>query len=116
MNFYYYEYIYKYLFNIYLNYFKFDFDYKLNYFLFFIDDFKFVFGKQKDIFEDILEDRRYFSDVKWAWYVRDVFLYKYSKVRFLEEIKKYVIQSDRVKYVIEQVSDYIVCIYMNIYS
>lgn len=69
------------------------------------DDPKLVSGKQKDIFEDILEDRRHSSDAKWAWHTRDVPLYKYSKARSPEEIKKHVIQSDRVKYAIEQVCE-----------
>jgi glycerone phosphate O-acyltransferase len=69
------------------------------------DDPKLVSGKRKDIFEDILEDRRTSSDAKWAWHTRDVPVYKYNKPRSPEEIKKHVLHSDRVKYAIEQVSD-----------
>lgn len=70
-----------------------------------LDNPKLVSGKQKDIFEDILEDRRHSSDAKWAWHTRDVPLYKYTKPRSPEEIKKHVMQSDRVKYAMEQVSE-----------
>ena len=61
-------------------------------------------AKQKDFFEDILEDRRHTSDIKWAMRTRDVTRYKYNKPRKPAEIKDHVLKSDRVKYAAEQVT------------
>ena len=60
-------------------------------------------AKQKDFFEDILEDRRHTSDIKWAMRTRDVTRYKYNKPRTPAEINAYVLKSDRVKYAAEKV-------------
>lgn len=69
------------------------------------DDPRLVSAKQKDFFEDILEDRRHTSDIKWAMRTRDVPLYKYNKPRSPVQINEHVLKSDRVKYAVEKVSE-----------
>ena len=68
-----------------------------------LDDPRLVSAKQKDFFEDILEDRRHTSDVKWAMRTRDEPQYKYNKPRTPPQIKDQVLKSDRVKYAAEKV-------------
>ena len=70
-------------------------------------------AKQKDFFEDILEDRRHTSDIKWAMRTRDVTRYKYNKPRKPAEIKDHVLKSDRVKYAAEQVTSR--CLLVSVY-
>ncbi|XP_060070929.1 dihydroxyacetone phosphate acyltransferase-like [Ylistrum balloti] len=67
------------------------------------DDPKLVSSRHKDIFEDILEDRRHSSDLGWSLRTRDVPDYKNNKPRTIDQIKEHVMASDRVKYAVEQV-------------
>ncbi|ESO96500.1 hypothetical protein LOTGIDRAFT_159917 [Lottia gigantea] len=67
------------------------------------DDPKLVSGKHKDMFDDILDDRRHSSDFRWFTRSRDVPNFKLNKPRSPDEIKEHVMNSDRVKYAIEQV-------------
>lgn len=60
-------------------------------------------ARQKDIYEDILEDRRHSSDVVWSFRTREEPKYKYNKPRTPDEIRKHVMHSDRVKYAVEKV-------------
>ena len=65
----------------------------------------------KDGYEDILEERRHKSDLKYSMRTRrDVPKYKYTKPRTPEELKKHVFESDRVKYTVEKVSRLNVCL------
>ncbi|XP_041353504.1 dihydroxyacetone phosphate acyltransferase-like isoform X2 [Gigantopelta aegis] len=69
------------------------------------DDPKFVSAKQKDIFTDCLDDRRHSSDLKWSFRPIDTATsFKQVTPRTPEEIKQHVMNSDRVKYTVEQVS------------
>lgn len=62
-------------------------------------------ARQKDFFVDILDERHHTSDIGWALRHREVPAYKYNKPRSSAEIKKHVLESDRVKYAVEKVSD-----------
>ena len=58
----------------------------------------------KDGFHDILDERRRTSDVSFMTRTRtDVPQYKHCNPRTPEEIKKHVLNSDRVKYTVERV-------------
>ncbi len=58
----------------------------------------------KDGYEDILDPRRTRSDFKYALKARkDIPKYKYNHSRSPADVKKHVLNSDRVKYAIEQV-------------
>lgn len=67
------------------------------------DNPRLVSARQKDIYEDILEDRRHTSDVVWSLRTREEPVYKYNKPRTPGDIRKDVMHSDRVKYAVEQV-------------
>ncbi|XP_063426368.1 dihydroxyacetone phosphate acyltransferase-like [Mytilus trossulus] len=67
------------------------------------DNPRLVSARQKDIYEDILEDRRHSSDVVWSFRTREEPKYKYNKPRTPDEIRKHVMHSDRVKYAVEKV-------------
>ena len=55
-------------------------------------------------YEDVLEERRHTSDLKYAMKSRpDVPRYKYCKPRTPAEIKTQVLNSDRLRYTIEKV-------------
>jgi glycerone phosphate O-acyltransferase len=69
----------------------------------FSDNPRLVSARQKDIYEDILEDRRHTSDVFWSLRTREEPVYKYNKPRTPDDIRKHVMHSDRVKYAVEQV-------------
>ncbi|XP_013398318.1 dihydroxyacetone phosphate acyltransferase-like isoform X1 [Lingula anatina] len=58
----------------------------------------------KDGYEDILEDRRGNSDLRFAIRSREVPAYKYNHPRTSAQIKEYVRKSDRVTFTIEQVA------------
>lgn len=59
----------------------------------------------KDGYEDILQERREKSDLKYSLRARpDVPKYKYRNARSPEDLKNHVINSDRVKYTVEKVS------------
>lgn len=58
----------------------------------------------KDGFEDILDERRHASDLKYSLKSRqNIPAYKYQNSRSPNEIKQHVLQSDRVKYAMEKV-------------
>jgi glyceronephosphate O-acyltransferase len=58
----------------------------------------------KDGFHDILDERRRTSDMSFMTRTRsDVPQYKHCIPRTPEEIKKHVLDSDRVKYTVERV-------------
>ena len=58
----------------------------------------------KDGYSDILEPRRGTSDLKYVIKPRvDVPKYKYNHPRSASELKQHVLESDRVKYAVEQV-------------
>ena len=59
--------------------------------------------KHKDGYEDILDERRRNGDLRWLLKTRDVPTYKYNHPRTPQQIREHVIQSDRVKYTVEQV-------------
>ena len=62
-------------------------------------------GRHKDSFEDILEDRRRTSDFAYAFRSQpNIPQYKYNNKRTPKEIRKHVLESDRVQYRIEMVS------------
>ena len=63
-----------------------------------------VSSRHKDIFEDILEERKETSDLCYALKNRDVPVFKLNKPRTPQQIKDQVMGSDRVKFAIEQVS------------
>ncbi|XP_067681176.1 dihydroxyacetone phosphate acyltransferase-like [Haliotis asinina] len=67
------------------------------------DDPKLVSAKHKDMFTDSLEMRRQTSDIKFVVRSRDTPQFKLNKPRTHEEIREHVLQSDRVKYAIDQV-------------
>ncbi len=61
-------------------------------------------ARHKDGFVDILDERRHASDFKYCVRTRtDIPAYKYCKTRTPQQVKEHVINSDRVKYRIEQV-------------
>ena len=61
-------------------------------------------AQYKDGYEDIVEARRQFSDLKYILKKKkDVPQYKYSKPRTPVELSQNVLNSDRVKYAIETV-------------
>ena len=71
-----------------------------------IDEPKYVSSQShyKDGFEDILDERRHSSDIKYCIRKRrDVPKYKYCIPREPDDIKRHVLSSDRVQYVIEKV-------------
>ena len=70
------------------------------------DDPKLVSSRHKDIFEDILEDRRHSSDLRYSMRTRDVPKFRLNKARTPQQIKDHVLKSDRVQYAIEQVSNF----------
>ena len=63
-----------------------------------------VSARQKDMFEDILEDRRISSDLRYSLKTRDVTTFKLNKPRGPAQIKEHVMQSDRVNFAIDQVN------------
>ncbi|PVD26429.1 hypothetical protein C0Q70_14106 [Pomacea canaliculata] len=67
------------------------------------DDPKLVSARHKDVFEDILEERRTSSDLRFAARARDVPRFRLNKERPPHKIKEDVLKSDRVQYAIEQV-------------
>ena len=68
------------------------------------DDPHLVSSKHKDVFEDILEDRRHSSDLRYSTRARDVPKFRLNKQRTPQQIKNHVLKSDRVQYAVEQVS------------
>ncbi|RUS83045.1 hypothetical protein EGW08_009184 [Elysia chlorotica] len=66
------------------------------------DDPKLVSARQKDMFEDILEDRRHNSDLRYSLKTRDVTTFKLNKPRAPVQIKEHVMKSDRVNFAIDQ--------------
>lgn len=66
------------------------------------DDPKLVSAKHKDIFEDILEDRRHASDLRYCTRSRDVPRFHLNKPRTPQQIKNDVLKSDRVQFAVEQ--------------
>ncbi|XP_005103445.1 dihydroxyacetone phosphate acyltransferase [Aplysia californica] len=66
------------------------------------DDPKLVSSRQKDIFEDILEDRKNGRDIGYVLRTRDVPTFKLNKKRTPSEVKTHVMASDRVQFAIEQ--------------
>ena len=71
------------------------------------DDPHLVSSKHKDVFEDILEDRRHSSDLRYSTRARDVPKFRLNKQRTPQQIKNHVLKSDRVQYAVEQVSVWI---------
>ncbi|KAK7103571.1 dihydroxyacetone phosphate acyltransferase-like [Littorina saxatilis] len=67
------------------------------------DDPKLVSSKHKDNFEDILEDRRHNSDLRYCSRTRDVPSFRLNKKRTPQQVKEHVLKSDRVQYAVEQV-------------
>ena len=68
------------------------------------DDPHLVSSKHKDVFEDILEDRRHSSDMRYSTRTRDVLKFRLNKQRTPQQLKEHVLKSDRVQYAVEQVS------------
>uniref|UniRef100_A0A0B6ZSK3 Phospholipid/glycerol acyltransferase domain-containing protein n=2 Tax=Arion vulgaris TaxID=1028688 RepID=A0A0B6ZSK3_9EUPU len=66
------------------------------------DDPKLVSQRQKDMFEDILEERRSNSDARYSLKTRDVPVFKFNKSRTPAQIIEHVMNSDRVQFAIEQ--------------
>ena len=61
-------------------------------------------AKRKDEFEDILDNRRHQSDLKYSIKQRmNVPTYKYCHQRTPSKLKQHVLNSDRVKYRVELV-------------
>lgn len=61
-------------------------------------------AKYKDIYEDVLDERRHTSDIKFCLKNHEnVPKFKYNNERTSPEIKDYVLKSDRVRYAIEMV-------------
>ena len=60
--------------------------------------------RHKDVYEDILEDRRLMSDVRYSMRTREVPKFRLNKHRTPDQIKGHVLKSDRVQFAIEQVS------------
>ncbi|BFZ06861.1 hypothetical protein BsWGS_09899 [Bradybaena similaris] len=67
-----------------------------------IDDPKLISQRQKDMFEDILEERRLISDLRYSIKTRDVPVFKFNKSRTPAQIKEHVMNSDRVQFAIDQ--------------
>lgn len=67
------------------------------------DDPKLVSSKHKDVFEDILEERRHNSDLRYCTKTRDVPKFHLNKPRNPQQIKDHVLKSDRVQYAVEQI-------------
>ena len=66
-------------------------------------------AQYKDGYEDIVEARRHFSDLKYSFKQRqDVPQYKYRKPRTPVELTQNVLNSDRVKYAIEKVTFFVI--------
>ena len=69
-------------------------------------------------YEDVLEERRHTSDLKYAMKTRpDVPRYKYCKPRTPTQLKEQVLHSDRLRYTIEKVSVVffiIACVYIGV--
>lgn len=72
-------------------------------FTLFSDDPKMVSSRHKDFYEDILEARRKESDILFSLRTRETPVYKYNEKRNNDAIKQEVMNSDRVKYAVEQV-------------
>lgn len=69
------------------------------------DNPKHVSERHKDMYEDILDDRRSSSDLRWSTRTReDVPTYRYNTPRAPVDIKKHVLKSKRVQYVLEKLS------------
>ncbi|XP_064601492.1 dihydroxyacetone phosphate acyltransferase-like [Liolophura sinensis] len=68
------------------------------------DDPKMVSSRHKDFYEDILEARRKESDILFSLRTRETPAYKYNEKRTNDAIKLEVLNSDRVKYAVEQVA------------
>ena len=70
-----------------------------------------VDGDFKDGYVDMLADRRKaFNDLPWALKkVPKTATYKYKHERNYEQLNKDVLHSDRVAYVIEQVTNSLIC-------
>ena len=68
-----------------------------------IGDPSLVSSRTKDIYEDILEDRRYTSDIAWSMRSRDLPVYHDYTPRNAKQLREHVMSSDRVKYAVEQV-------------
>jgi glycerone phosphate O-acyltransferase len=66
------------------------------------DDPKLVSQRQKDMFEDILDERRSNSDLRYSLKARDIPVFKFNKSRTPAQIKEHVMNSDRVQFAIEQ--------------
>ncbi|KAK6997966.1 dihydroxyacetone phosphate acyltransferase [Biomphalaria glabrata] len=66
------------------------------------DDPKLVSARQKDMFEDILEERRLNGEFRYCLRARDEPAFKLNKRRTPAQIKEHVMNSDRVQYAIEQ--------------
>ncbi|GAB1607511.1 glycerol-3-phosphate acyltransferase 1, mitochondrial-like [Argonauta hians] len=70
------------------------------------DNRKNISERHKDMYEDVLDDRRSSSDFRWATRTReDVPTYSFCKTRSPADIKKDVLNSKRVQYVIERLSE-----------
>lgn len=60
----------------------------------------------KEMYEDIMEERRHTSDLKYSLKQRkDVPQYKHCHPRSSSDIKKHVLKSERVRYVVEKISE-----------
>lgn len=69
------------------------------------------------MFEDILEERRLISDLRYSIKTRDVPVFKFNKSRTPAQIKEHVMNSDRVQFAIDQVQ--LLCVLLesvNIFS
>ena len=60
-------------------------------------------SRHKDDYEDIVEERRTQSDVRYVTRSREVPTYKYNVSRSHAQLKQHVMKSDRVRYTVEQV-------------
>lgn len=67
------------------------------------DDPKLVSSKHKDVYEDILEERRHSSDFVFCSRTREIPKFRLNKPRTPQQIKDHVLKSDRVQYAVEQV-------------
>ncbi|CAI9730249.1 dihydroxyacetone phosphate acyltransferase-like [Octopus vulgaris] len=69
------------------------------------DNRKHISERHKDMYEDILDDRRSSSDFRWATRTReDIPVYCFNKSRSSADIKKDVLKSKRVQYILEKLS------------
>lgn len=63
------------------------------------------------MFEDILEERKLNSDLRYSLKTRDVPVFKFNKARTPAQIKDHVMTSDRVQFAIDQVISHLILVF-----